>query len=151
MNLKQWYLKNFKRNEIIQLIYTGEDKRVISVYVIPQGDIIRYKDNDFLLIPSLVYNQGGIPTVYANHKTAELINIYDTPTSEYKPNALNLANTANVAEQLYRASGKSTLDSLVPVLLVGVIAVMGYFMYTTGNNFNTLLERITELETILGG
>jgi hypothetical protein len=150
-SLRQWYLKTFKKNEIVRVIFTGEDKRIHTKYVVPVGEVVEYKNMSFVMIPDLVYMLGGIPTIQVNYKSTELIDIYDTQKSKYTPAILNTALKANVVEQLYKANNKTKLDELLPILLIGVIAVMGYFIYTTGQNFTELFDRLTQIETIIGG
>lgn len=150
--LEQWYLKTFRRSDIVKLIYTSVDKRIISLYVIPIENTITYNDQSFLLIPERVYSNNGIPTVYANYKNAELIDIYDTRELEkekgdYTPKMFNTAITAKVVEQLYKAS-KNAFDGLIPLLMIAVIAVVVYQMYVSGQNYNAIIERLSEIQPV---
>ena len=47
----QWYIKNFKKDEAVKMIYTGSDKRIIIRWLIPENNTITYNNKSYMLHP----------------------------------------------------------------------------------------------------
>lgn len=137
MNLKELYIKTFKRQDAVIIKRVSESGRITSHWVVPSPSnvvqlneipeaITLHKDARYL---STKWN---IPTYLMTYKTCEPIKLEELDRkSFYQADELHLILETDLAKKAYQSSEKSKVSDEIKlvliVLIVGFIALGYYF------------------------
>lgn len=145
--MNSWFIKNFKSKEAVIVYYTDERKKTSTRWVLPKDGLIELDGKTFKLDPNTTYsNSKGIPTIYLNYLSAVPINIYDTPKTNPDPKGLHTAINAQVAQEMWNAAKKQTID-FASMAAIGAFLGVLYLAYM----LSSLTTQIEALQSILGG
>jgi|TARA_Y100000033_G_C2726975_1_gene101402 hypothetical protein len=147
----QWYIKNFKKDEAIKMIYTGSDKRIIIRWLIPENNTITYNNKSYMLHPKKMFIHKGTPTVYINYKDAEPLDVLDKNNQVYTPDDFNTAISSKVGQELFEASKPKGLESIAPIISIASLLGVIYIAYTMQNSFTELRDTINAIAQYLSG
>lgn len=149
MNIQQWYLKTFKRNEIVRIINVDAQNRISVKFVLMQeGNRVKLGENSYLLTPEKISYLEGIPTVFTNYKTSEPLNMMDVSNQVYTPEFYNTAIEAQVVKELFKATEKKPMQDLATMLSIITLLAVGYLTYmiiTKFDEINTILEQLQNI------
>lgn len=151
MNIQQWYLKTFRRSEIVRLIHTDVDKRISVKYILQtEKNKIQIGEKSFLLTHEKINYLEGIPTVFTNYKTAEPLDILDVQNTIYTPEKFNTAITAQVVKELFAATKMKKLQDISTMLSIGILLVCGYSLYMMMTKLDEIMNILQQLQTVGG-
>ena len=147
----QWYIKNFKKEQAVKMIYVGNDKRIIIRWLIPENNTITYNNKSYMLHPNKMFIHKGTPSLFINFKDAEPLDPLDKSNQIYSADDFNTAISSKVGQELFEASKPKTLADLGTIISILSLVALAYVLITMNDNFTNLLNQINEIRQIIGG
>lgn len=147
----QWYIKNFKKEQAVKMIYVGNDKRIIIRWLIPENNTITYNNKSYMLHPNKMFIHKGTPSLFINFKDAEPLDPLDKSNQIYSADDFNTAISSKVGQELFEASKPKTLADLGTIISILSLVGVAYLLITMNDNFTNLLNQINEIRQIIGG
>ena len=147
----QWYIKNFKKEQAVKMIYVGNDKRIIIRWLIPENNTITYNNKSYMLHPNKMFIHKGTPSLFINFKDAEPLDPLDKSNQIYSADDFNTAISSKVGQELFEASKPKTLADLGTIISILSLVGLAYVLITMNDNFTNLLNQINEIRQIIGG
>jgi hypothetical protein len=139
--------KNFRKNQSIKAYIHYKDRRVKLFWLIPNGNMVTVKGDTFIINDKDFVLSKGIPTYYYVNGTPEPMNLYKQPMNDLMTSQdFNVALEANVARQIFEASG-SKIEGIIPILIsVAIVGLLGYMMYSFGEQLTLIMEMIADIQ-----
>jgi hypothetical protein len=147
----QWYIKNFKKEQAVKMIYVGNDKRIIIKWLLPENNTITYNNKSYMLHPNKMFIHKGTPSLFINFKDAEPLDPLDKSNQIYSADDFNTAISSKVGQELFEASKPKTLADLGTIISILSLVGVAYLLITMNDNFTNLLNQINEIRQIIGG
>ena len=147
----QWYIKNFKKEQAVKMIYVGNDKRIIIKWLLPENNTITYNNKSYMLHPNKMFIHKGTPSIFINFKDAEPLDPLDKSNQVYSADDFNTAISSKVGQELFEASKPKTLADLGTIISILSLVGVAYLLITMNDNFTNLLNQINEIRQIIGG
>jgi len=147
----QWYIKNFKKEQAVKMIYVGNDKRIIIRWLLPENNTITYNNKSYMLHPNKMFIHKGTPSLFINFKDAEPLDPLDKSNQIYSADDFNTAISSKVGQELFEASKPKTLADLGTIISILSLVGLAYVLITMNDNFTNLLNQINEIRQIIGG
>lgn len=147
----QWYIKNFKKEQAVKMIYVGNDKRIIIRWLLPENNTITYNNKSYMLHPNKMFIHKGTPSIFINFKDAEPLDPLDKSNQIYSADDFNTAISSKVGQELFEASKPKTLADLGTIISILSLVGLAYVLITMNDNFTNLLNQINEIRQIIGG
>jgi len=147
----QWYIKNFKKEQAVKMIYVGNDKRIIIRWLLPENNTITYNNKSYMLHPNKMFIHKGTPSIFINFKDAEPLDPLDKSSQVYSADDFNTAISSKVGQELFEASKPKTLADLGTIISILSLVGLAYVLITMNDNFTNLLNQINEIRQIIGG
>jgi len=147
----QWYIKNFKKEQAVKMIYVGNDKRIIIRWLLPENNTITYNNKSYMLHPNKMFIHKGTPSLFINFKDAEPLDPLDKSNQIYSADDFNTAISSKVGQELFEASKPKTLADLGTIISILSLVGVAYLLITMNDNFTNLLNQINEIRQIIGG
>ena len=147
----QWYIKNFKKEQAVKMIYVGNDKRIIIRWLLPENNTITYNNKSYMLHPNKMFIHKGTPSIFINFKDAEPLDPLDKSNQVYSADDFNTAISSKVGQELFEASKPKTLADLGTIISILSLVGVAYLLITMNDNFTNLLNQINEIRQIIGG
>lgn len=147
----QWYIKNFKKEQAVKMIYVGNDKRIIIRWLLPENNTITYNNKSYMLHPNKMFIHKGTPSIFINFKDAEPLDPLDKSNQVYSADDFNTAISSKVGQELFEASKPKTLADLGTIISILSLVGLAYVLITMNDNFTNLLNQINEIRQIIGG
>jgi len=131
--MKLWFYKKFKKDQVVRLYLTTATNRLRIIYRIANSKTIkignaRYElnDEDYIL-------SKGIPSYFLVEGRIEPINPHDLNKSVMTPEYYDTAISANLAKELFNASGAGMDHVQIIMILVVIVLISSlignYLMY----------------------
>lgn len=148
MNLKEMYIKNFQKRKAVIILMADESQHITKHWAIPdkgektvqligiEKTIVIHKDKMHL---STKWN---IPTYIVNYKNCEPVDLSDVNKNIYGAHELDLIVKNDMAHKVFKASSKSSLSDegkIILIIMLVLIAALGYFMNTKFQDLETAL------------
>jgi len=147
----QWYIKNFKKEQAVKMIYVGNDKRIIIRWLLPENNTITYNNKSYMLHPNKMFIHKGTPSIFINFKDAEPLDPLEQSNQIYSADDFNTAISSKVGQELFEASKPKTLADLGTIISILSLVGVAYLLITMNDNFTNLLNQINEIRQIIGG
>lgn len=144
MSLKQWYIRNFKRNQAVIIKVVDESGHFTSHWCIPERDrTVKVEGVKKAVVINrecmLLSTRWNVPTFVVHHSNCEVMSLDDTREKFYDSNELRLILDNDEAHKVYNATnnGKLTTESIIiiGVMVLGFLA-MFYFFNTKLNSID---------------
>ena len=152
MGLRLWYLKTFKKSEIVRLCVYEKSKHIRNYYVIPQGNTATINKRSYIINDKDFYlDADSIITYTYREDSVEPVNPFDSKRSVMSQEEFNVAIDNKIIRDLVQSTGggmdMATISMMIAVVsLLGIIFV-GYMVYEQ----QTLINEMREVLRVIGG
>jgi len=162
MTLKEWYIKNFKRDKAVIIYFVRKDRRVTQHWCeLFSDNTVKVGNTGHATVIDLesakLTTKWNIPTFWVHHTNCEAMDLEEkTPVQpKYTSSELDLIIDNDEVEKLYRASKKSALSNegliIIGAIVLGFLA-MFYFFNTKLNAIDNKIPDPTPIvETVEEG
>jgi hypothetical protein len=147
--MTQWMIKNFHKDKAVIINVATKDNRVYSYWGIPNGQMVKTPIGTFTIDEkTFLLNKKRIANYYYNSQNLFPFNLNTKELSPMTPVEFTVFKEAEMARQLYEASG-SRLNMALVSLMIGVISLLGlgavYYL------LNEKIVQILEILKLIGG
>lgn len=152
MSLHTWYLKTFKKNEIVRLCVYGKSKHIRNYYVRPLGNTATCNKVSYIINDKDFYlDSDNIITYTYREDSVEPVNPFDSKRSVMSQEEFNVAIDNKIIRDLVQSTGNgfdmATISMIISVVSLLGILFVGYMVYEQ----QTLINEMREVLRVIGG